>query len=98
MTAVNEGSAPKVFALAQNYPNPFNPETQIKFTVASTGNATLRVYNLIGQEVATLFNGVAEAGQYYNVKLNGSNLTSGVYFYKLESSGKSDLKKFMLLK
>ena len=91
-------TAPVEFALNQNYPNPFNPETQIKFAVEQSGRTTLRVYNSLGQEVATLFDDVAEAGQYYTVKLNGMGLASGVYFYKLESGSKSDLKKMSLLK
>jgi hypothetical protein len=90
--------APLRFALFQNYPNPFNPETQIRFSVENTSKATLRVYNLIGQEVATLFDGVAEAGRYYDVKFSGANLTSGVYFYKLTSGKNSSLKRLMLLK
>jgi hypothetical protein len=90
--------APVVFALMQNYPNPFNPTTEIKFSVEYTGRATVRLYNILGAEVATLFDGLAEAGQYYRVRLDGSRLASGVYFYRLESQGKSDLKKMVLLK
>lgn len=90
--------APLVFALMQNYPNPFNPSTEIKFSVENTGRATVRLYNILGAEVATLFDGLAEAGQYYRVRLDGSRLASGVYFYRLESQNKSDLKKMVLLK
>ncbi|MBX2991734.1 MAG: T9SS type A sorting domain-containing protein [Bacteroidetes bacterium] len=90
--------APKVFALSQNYPNPFNPSTEIKFTVEVTGRATLDVYNSIGQKVATLFDGIAEAGQFNLVRFNATGLASGVYFYRLQSGQKSDLKKLMLLK
>jgi len=96
-TSVNE-SAPKVFELHQNYPNPFNPETRIRFSVETTGKTTLRVHNLIGQEVATLFDAVAEAGRYYDVKFSGAKLTSGVYFYKLENGNNSALRKLMLVK
>ena len=78
--------------------NPFNPETEIKFSVDNTARTTLRIYNLIGQEVATIFDGIAEAGQYYRIKLNGSNLASGVYFYRLQNEKKSELKKMMLVK
>ena len=91
-------AAPIEFKLHQNYPNPFNPSTEIKFSVEATGRATVRIYSITGQEVATLFDDVAEAGQYYRVRLDGSSLATGVYFYRLESSKKSDLKKMMLLK
>jgi hypothetical protein len=90
--------APIEFRLNQNYPNPFNPETVIKFSVERTSRTTLRVYNVIGQEVATLFDDIAEAGEYYKVRLNASNLASGAYFYRLESGKKSDLKRMLLLK
>jgi Secretion system C-terminal sorting domain len=97
VTSVRE-LAPIEFALLQNYPNPFNPETMIKFSVEATGPATLRLYNAIGQEVATLFDDVAEAGTYYRIRLNSSQLASGVYFYRLESGKKRDVKKLMLMK
>jgi hypothetical protein len=97
LTGVKE-TAPKEFALNQNYPNPFNPSTEIKFSVEQNGSTTLRVYNLLGQEVATLFNGMAEAGKYYSVKLDATSLASGMYFYKLESGQKTDMKKMLLLK
>ncbi|MEK9135712.1 MAG: T9SS type A sorting domain-containing protein, partial [Bacteroidota bacterium] len=97
LTSVKE-LAPKEFALLQNYPNPFNPSTEIKFSVEVNGLATLKIYNVLGQEVATLFNEIAEAGQYYKVRLDANNLASGVYFYKLESGQKKDLKKMLLLK
>ena len=91
-------NAPREFRLMQNYPNPFNPETQIKFSVENTAHTSVHIYNIIGQHVATLFDGVAEAGRYYTVKLNGADLASGLYFYRLDSGKKSDLKKMMLLK
>jgi hypothetical protein len=97
LTSVEE-VAPRVFALFQNYPNPFNPETVIKFSVENSAPTKLEVYNYIGQSVATLFNDVAEAGRYYRVRMNGSNLASGVYFYRLTSSTRTDLKKLLLLK
>jgi hypothetical protein len=89
---------PAVFALLQNYPNPFNPSTEIKFSVETAGRTVLRVYNILGAEVATLFDGMAEPGQYYRLKLDGSRMASGIYFYRLESERKSDLKKMVLLK
>ncbi len=97
-TGVAENTAPHEFALFQNYPNPFNPSTEIKFSVGENGRATLEVFNILGQKVATLFDGVAQAGQYYKVKLDGTNLASGVYLYKLQSGARSDVKKLLLLK
>ena len=97
VTSVKE-LAPKEFVLLQNYPNPFNPSTEFKFSVEQSGLATLRIYNVLGQEVATVFNDIAEAGRYYKVKLDGTQLASGMYFFKLESGHKSDIKKMLLLK
>jgi hypothetical protein len=98
-TAVESaGEIPNGFALLQNYPNPFNPTTEIQFSVAEKGRATLEVFNILGQKVATLFDDVAEAGQYYNVKFNAVNLASGMYLYKLQSGAKSEVKKLMVLK
>lgn len=97
VTSVKE-VAPIEFALKQNYPNPLNPSTEIKFSVEQTGRATLRVYNMLGQLVATLFDDVVEAGYYQTVRFNGTNLASGVYLYRLQSGKKSDLKKLILLR
>lgn len=97
LTSVPE-VAPKVFALFQNYPNPFNPSTEIKFSVERSDRATLEVYNLLGQKVATLFDGIAEAGQYYRIRLNAADLASGMYLYRLQSGTRNDLKKMLLLK
>jgi hypothetical protein len=91
-------SVPSVFALNQNYPNPFNPATEITFTLAKSGYTTLKVYNVLGNEVKTLFNGQAEAGKLYIVHFDGSGLASGLYFYKLQNDNKSDTKKLILLK
>jgi hypothetical protein len=90
--------APIEFSLKQNYPNPFNPSTQIKFSVEKTDRATLELYNIAGQKVATLFDGTAEAGQYYRVLIDGANLASGVYFYRLMGNGKIAQKKITLVK
>jgi hypothetical protein len=97
LTSVKE-TAPIAFALKQNYPNPFNPSTEIKFSVQATGRATLALYNLLGQQVATLFDGIAEAGQYYKLTLNAENLSSGMYFYRLQSGMRSELKKLTVLR
>lgn len=90
--------APQVFHLEQNYPNPFNPATAIRFSVPVTGFATLDVYNLVGQKVATVFEGVADAGMLHSVTFDGSGLASGVYIYTLRTAGRSDSKKFVLMK
>ncbi len=95
---VTVGSAPLKFALAQNYPNPFNPTTNIEFTIPATGQATLIVFNAIGQEVATLFDGIAEAGEYHQTKFDGKNLSSGMYFARLTFEGKSQIRKLLLAK
>lgn len=90
--------APRVFQLMQNYPNPFNPTTQLKFSVESTTRATVKVYNMLGEEVATMFDGVAEAGRYYVATFNATGLASGVYFYRLTTEKKTDIKRMMLVK
>jgi len=95
LTAVRD-VAPMAFGLLQNYPNPFNPSTEIKFSVETTGRATLSVYNVLGQLVTTLFDEVAEAGQSYEVKFEADNLASGIYFFRLRSGSSADLKKMIL--
>lgn len=97
LTGVAE-NAPRVFALHQNYPNPFNPSTQIRFSVESTGPATLEVYNVLGQKVATLFAGIAESGRDYTLRLDASNLATGMYLYKLTSGTRSEVKRMLLVK
>ena len=81
-----------------NYPNPFNPATTIQFSVAVPGRVTLRVYNSIGEEVATLFDGTAQPGQYYRVTLDGKNLSSGMYVYRLQSANNVSTRRAMLIK
>jgi hypothetical protein len=95
---VNEDAVPAVFKLSQNYPNPFNPATTISFSIAEAGYTTLRVYNLIGKEVANLFSGSAEAGKKYEIMFNAQNLGSGIYFYKLQSGSNVEIKKLTLVK
>lgn len=91
-------SAPRQFTLSQNYPNPFNPTTEIQFSVENTGPTTLEVFNTLGQKLMTLFTGMAESGRYYRVSLTASELPSGVYFYRLTSGTRSELKRMLLLK
>ncbi|MDR3628225.1 MAG: T9SS type A sorting domain-containing protein [Ignavibacteriaceae bacterium] len=88
---------PNEYSLSQNYPNPFNPSTQIEFTIKKEGLATLRIYNVLGQEVATILNSVIVAGSHI-VSWNASGLPSGVYFYSLTVNGYTETKKMLLLK
>ena len=90
-------SAPDKFELKQNYPNPFNPVTHLEFGISNMGLVSLIVYDISGKEVRTLVNEIKEAG-YYSVKFNGSDLSSGIYFYKLQYAGKEVTKKMLLLK
>ena len=85
------------FELSQNYPNPFNPSTEIKFTLTKGGFTTLKVYNMLGQEVATLVNENLGVGA-FKATFDASNLTSGTYLYRLTANGQSISKKMMLLK
>lgn len=93
-TGVNN---PFVYSLSQNYPNPFNPNTVISYSVAKEGNVTLKVFNSAGQQVSELVNMVQQAG-IYNIEFNASQLSSGVYFYKLESNGFTAVNKMILVK
>jgi hypothetical protein len=93
----NVTTIPNAFALEQNYPNPFNPTTNIEFSVPKNGNVSLKVFNILGQEVATLINKQMQAGS-YKVDFDASNLSSGLYIYKLEAGSNSVSKKMMLLK
>jgi hypothetical protein len=85
------------FELAQNYPNPFNPTTKISYSVADQTMVTLKVYDVLGKEVATLVNEVKAAGQ-YNVSFNAANLATGMYIYKLQAGDFVSSKKMMLVK
>jgi len=92
-----EETAPTTFELNQNYPNPFNPSTTIKFAVPEAGNYSLRVYDILGQEVATLINGQLTAGT-HKVSFEASRLASGMYIYKLTGSNVNLTKKMILMK
>ncbi len=93
---------PSVYILSQNYPNPFNPETMIKYQLPKTSNVTLKIYNILGQEIKTLVNEEQQVG-YYSVKWDGTNnnglkVNSGVYIYKIIADNFTDVKKMILLK
>jgi hypothetical protein len=88
---------PASFVLEQNYPNPFNPSTTIRFQLPSKGIVTLKIYDIIGREAAILVNGFQEAGQ-HDVKFDGSNLPSGVYFYQITAGALVETKKLVLIK
>jgi len=85
------------FSLSQNYPNPFNPSTKIQFSVAQAGFVTLKIYDLLGREVATLVHQDLKPSS-YSVTWNASNFASGAYFYRLQSGGFVETKKLLLMK
>ncbi|NUN09306.1 MAG: T9SS type A sorting domain-containing protein [Ignavibacteriaceae bacterium] len=93
---VNTG-VPEEYTLAQNYPNPFNPATVISYTIPVSGNASLKVYDMLGNVVATLVNEFRQAGS-YSITFNADRLSSGVYYYSLSSGGKNITRKMMLVK
>lgn len=91
------GEVPTVYSLSQNYPNPFNPTTNIKFALPKSGNVSIKVYDILGNLVYTIYDGYKAAGE-YSAKFDGSNLSSGIYFYKISSGGFNDVKKMILMK
>lgn len=97
LTGVEE-SVPEVFTLDQNYPNPFNPSTTIRFATPTSGNVELKVYSILGMEVATLFDGMAEAGRFYSATFKAEGLASGIYYYALSASDRKEVKRMMLLR
>jgi ligand-binding sensor domain-containing protein len=91
------GELPANFKLKQNYPNPFNPSTVISYQIPATTQVSLKVYDIIGNEVAELVNKVQPAGK-YEVTFNAADLPSGIYFYQLRTDGFDEVKKMTLLK
>ncbi|MBS4027045.1 MAG: T9SS type A sorting domain-containing protein [Ignavibacteriales bacterium] len=99
VTGVNDGINKEAtkFLLAQNYPNPFNPSTRLSFVIGRSSFVTLKVFNILGNEVATLVNETKDAGN-YSVQWNAEILPSGMYFYRLATESSSETKRMMLTK
>ncbi len=98
-TGVGEGGSELAtsFKLAQNFPNPFNPATKIDYTIAKAGLVTIKVYDVLGREVASLLNESLQPGS-YQVTFDGHNLASGLYMYKMVANGFTETKRMMLVK
>lgn len=88
---------PTEFSLKQNFPNPFNPATKINFSIPKSGNVSLKIYDLLGREVAELINTEMQPGN-YSYDFNAGQLSSGMYFSKIEAGQFSQMRKMMLLK
>jgi hypothetical protein len=97
ITKVKNTFLPDKYMLSQNFPNPFNPETNINYVLKNDGYVNIKIYNILGNEITTLANGFKEAGNYI-INFNGSNLPSGIYFYKMISGGFTDVKRMILIK
>ena len=93
----NNNSIPQEYLLEQNYPNPFNPSTKIRYSIPSNEFVTLKIYNILGSEVATLVNQKQASGS-YEVSFNATDLTSGIYFYQISTSNFTQVNKMMLVK
>ena len=96
-TGYNSAAIPEKFTLLQNFPNPFNPSTNINYAIPKGSNVKLTVFNLLGQEIATIVNKFQNAGS-YSIKFDAGNLTSGIYFYKLEAGDFVEVKKMCLIR
>jgi hypothetical protein len=93
----DEETIPTIFKLEQNYPNPFNPSTRIKFAVPEKSNVLIKVYDILGSEVATLVNEEMDAGWYEN-NFNAAGLSSGVYLFRMEAGNFISTKKMIYLR
>ncbi len=96
--SVSENNFPNNFSLQQNYPNPFNPKTKILFSLTSSKNILLKIYDVLGNEVATLIDNEFMSNGNYEIEFNGNNLQSGVYYYKLTMDNFSETKTMILIK
>ena len=97
LVSVDDSDPVTEFNLMQNYPNPFNPSTLIRYSIEKEGLVQLKIFDMLGREMKILVNSYQQAGT-YEVMLNGSNLSSGIYYYKLDSNNRSMIKKLILLK
>ena len=97
-TAVKDyNTVPASYTLSQNYPNPFNPTTNISYQISQRSNVSVKIYDILGNELRTLVNEEKAAGS-YDLKFDASNLTSGVYFYTIQAGGFTQTKKMILMK
>jgi len=94
---LDDQGIPTEYAISQNYPNPFNPSTKIAYSLPVSGFASLKVYDVVGREVAVLVNGYQQSGR-YNIQFNAQNLSSGMYFYQLKSGNFVQTMKMLLVK
>jgi hypothetical protein len=92
-----EQNIPESFFVEQNYPNPFNPSTTISFGLPSASHVTVKVFNMLGQEVATLFDGRKDAGV-HDLHLDATNLSAGVYLYRIQAEDVVSVKRMVLAK
>jgi hypothetical protein len=95
--ATNDGALPTTFQLYQNHPNPFNPTTSIRYEVPTRTDVSLIIYNVLGQQVRTLVNTTQNAGRYL-LQVDGSTLSSGIYFYRFEAGSFTKVRKMLLVK
>lgn len=92
----DENTRPAGYCLNQNYPNPFNPSTEISFSLAKSSFVIMEIYNSLGQKVVVLINNKMNSGS-YKVKFNASNLSSGIYYYKIQAGEFQSVRKMLLL-
>ena len=95
---LSASSMPEQSDIVQSYPNPFNPTATVQFTVEQSGPAILRIYDMLGKEVAELFHGEAEEGKMYRFTFNASDVASGMYYARLEAGGRQYTRKMILMK
>lgn len=94
---INQNTVPEQYSLSQNYPNPFNPETRINYSIPKAGFVSIKIFDMLGRQVAGLVNDYKKAGNYIT-EFNASGLSSGVYYYKMVSGDFSDIKKMIVVK